>query len=144
MARALVAVIVLFASGATVVACGKDEPPPQPLGCKQAKVVFEKIEAGFVIVAKRTAGMDTTTYCTKLQAATKAANALSFALLAESFGEGTKAKAAAAVRQHTKGLLAGADAVATKCPQEGVAGTQAALAAQLAKAHAAVDKSCSE
>lgn len=138
MTRALLVVIALVA------ACGKDEPPPQPLGCKQAKVVFQKIEAGFVIVAKRTAGMDTTAYCNKLQAATKAANALSFALFAESMGEGAKATAAAAIRKHTQGLLAGADAVATKCPHEGVAGTQAALAAQLAKAHAAVDKSCSE
>lgn len=125
-------------------ACGKEEPPPQPLGCKSAKVAFQKIEEGFVLVAKRTAQMDTTAYCTKLQAATKAANALSFALFAESLGSGAKAKAASAVRQHTKGLLAGADAVAAKCQEEGIAGTQAALAAQLAKAHAAVDKSCSE
>jgi hypothetical protein len=142
MTRALLVVIAVVIPLAA--ACGKDEPPPQPVGCKQAKVVFEKIEAGFVIVAKRTSGMDTTAYCGKLQAATKAASALSFALFAESLGEGAKAKAAGLVRQHTKGLIAGADAVAAKCEQEGVAGTQAALAAQLAKAHAAVDKSCSE
>jgi hypothetical protein len=141
MSRAALLVLIAAAAGA---ACGKEEPPPQPLGCKQAKAAFEKIETGFVIIAKRTAGMDTATYCGKLQAATKAANALSFALFAESFGTGAKAKAAATVREHTKGLLAGADAVAAKCPQEGVAGTQAALAAQLAKAHQAVDKTCSE
>jgi hypothetical protein len=138
MTRALLVVISLSA------ACGKEEPPPQPVGCKTAKVAFKKIEEGFVVIAKRTSGMDTASYCGKLQAATKAANALSFALFAESLGDGAKAKAAGLVREHTKGLLSGADAVAAKCAEQGIAGTQAALAAQLAKAHAAVEKSCSE
>lgn len=141
MIRLLVVIALVIPLGA---ACGKDEPPPAPVGCKQAKVAFEKIEAGFVAVAKRTANMDAETYCKKLQAATSAANALSFALFTQSLGTGSKAEAAGLVRHHTKGLLAGASAVSKKCPQEGVSSTQAALAAQLAKARAAVDNSCSE
>lgn len=129
---------------ALLTACSKDEPPPAPVGCTQAKAAFEKIEAGFAMVAKKTADMDKDAYCTRLQGAVDAANALSFALFAQSLGEGAKAQAAGLVRHHTKGLLAGASAVSKKCVQEGVSGTQAALAVQLAKARAAVDKSCSE
>lgn len=127
-----------------VVACGKDEPPPEPLGCKQAKQVFDKVDAGFVLLVARTATLDTDTYCSKLQLAAKAATGMSFALFTESLGSGAKAKAASAVREHTKGLIAGVATVADKCQQEGVAGTQAALKAQLAKARAAVDKACAE
>lgn len=141
MTRLLVVIAVALPLGA---ACGKDAPPPSPPGCAQAKTAFEKIESGFAMVAKKTADMDKDAYCTRLQGGVSAANALSFALFAESLGEGAKAKAAGLVRHHTKGLLAGASAVSKKCAQDGVSGTQAALAVQLAKARAAVNKSCSE
>ena len=127
-----------------VAACGKDEPPPEPLGCRQAKEVFDKVDAGFALLVAKTANIDKTVYCDKLQLAAKAATGLSFALFTESLGTGAKAKAATAVREHTKGLIGGVGTIADRCQQEGVAGTQVALKAQLFKARAAVDKACAE
>lgn len=141
MTRTLVLALLL---GSVLAACGKDEPPPEPLGCKQAKSAFDKVDAGFALLAGKTAHVDKDAYCTKLQGAVKAADALSMMLFAESMGTDGKAKAAAAIQSHTKGLLSAADDIAANCPQEGIAGTQAALKAQLAKARAAVEKSCAE
>lgn len=137
MTRFLVVVAILAG-------CGKDEPPPQPLGCKQAKVAFDKIEAGFAALSAKTAGVDKDVYCGKLKAAAGAAGALSMALFAESLGNDAKAKAAGAIRSHTQGLVTAVGQIADRCAKDGVAGTQAALGTQIAKARAAVEKSCAE
>lgn len=137
MTRLLVVVAILAG-------CGKDEPPPQPLGCKHAKVAFDKIESGFTALSAKAAGVDKDVYCSKLKAAAGAASALSMALFAESLGNDTKAKAAGAVRSHTTGLVTAVGQIADRCAQEGVAGTQAAIAKQITKARAAVEKSCAE
>jgi hypothetical protein len=134
----------LLLAVALMAGCGKDEPPPQPLGCKHAKVAFDKVEAGFAALSAKAAGVDKDVYCTKLEAAAGAASALSMALFAESLGNDTKAKAASAVRSHTQGLVTAVGQLADRCAQEGIAGTQAAIAKQIAKARAAVEKSCAE
>jgi hypothetical protein len=137
-------VLQVLLAASLLVACAKEEPPPEPLGCKQAKSAFDKVDAGFALLAGKTAHVDKDAYCTKLQGAVKAADAVSLMLFAEGMGSDAKAKAAAAIRSHTTGFLSAADGIAARCPQEGIAGTQAALKAQLTKARAAVEASCAE
>jgi hypothetical protein len=124
MVRSLVLAAVVVTA-----ACSKqDEPPPDPHGaCAKSSKAFDRVDAAFAALARRAPNVDGTTdaYCTRLQTA-------------------ASASALATVGNKALGsIAAGLAQIASKCPHQPVEVTEQAIAEQLGKGRAVIDKMCS-